>query len=269
MKIVLAYSGGLGHLVILKWLKRTTRPRSSRSRPTSARRKNSRPEEESAGHRPSKIYVDDLQAEFAKDFIFPMMRANAIYEGQYFRHFHRPPAPSPSAWSRSRGRKARPPSPTAPPARGNDQVRFDWPPPPSPRPAGHRSLAHRGLPQPIPRPRRNDRLLRQAQDQRAGLRQEAPIPWIATCSTFPTRPASSRSVAGLLSRRKQGHVPPLRRPRGRSGPPRVLELEFKRGDCVAVNGQKLTPLEVMRSSTPSAASTASAAWTWSKTDSSA
>src|SRR4030095_4390854 len=32
----------------------------------------------------SKIYIDDLQEEFARDFIFPMIRAGAIYEGQYF-----------------------------------------------------------------------------------------------------------------------------------------------------------------------------------------
>ena len=43
-------------------------------------------------------YTVDLVDEFARDFIFPMMRANAVYEGQYFsRHLHRSPADSQGA----------------------------------------------------------------------------------------------------------------------------------------------------------------------------
>ena len=61
----------------------------------------------------SKIYIDNLQEEFAKDFIYPMIRAGAIYEGQYFlgTSIARPPH-SPSAWLRSRKKKRPTPSRT-------------------------------------------------------------------------------------------------------------------------------------------------------------
>jgi len=84
-KIVLAYSGGLDTSVIVKWLKETygaeiityaadvgqeeeLKGLAAKAKKTGA----------------SKHYTLNLVEEFAKDYIFPMMRANAIYEGQYF-----------------------------------------------------------------------------------------------------------------------------------------------------------------------------------------
>src|ERR1043165_5860854 len=85
MKIVLAYSGGLDTSVLLSWIKEEYHAEmiafcanigqedelkglDKKARKTGA----------------SKIYIDDLQEEFARDFIYPMMQAGAIYEGQYF-----------------------------------------------------------------------------------------------------------------------------------------------------------------------------------------
>ncbi|MEW6302328.1 MAG: argininosuccinate synthase [Verrucomicrobiota bacterium] len=85
MKIVLAYSGGLDTSVLLSWIKETYNAEMI------AFCANIGQEEELKGldkkakrTGASKIYIDDLQEEFARDFIFPMIRAGAIYEGQYF-----------------------------------------------------------------------------------------------------------------------------------------------------------------------------------------
>ena len=85
MKIVLAYSGGLDTSVLLSWIKEKY------SAEVIAFCADIGQEEETKGLRPkarktgaSKIYIDDLREEFATDFIFPMMQAGAIYEGQYF-----------------------------------------------------------------------------------------------------------------------------------------------------------------------------------------
>src|SRR6266403_675596 len=85
MKIVLAYSGGLDTSVILRWLKENYQAE------IIAFCADIGQEEELAGldakalsTGASKCIIDDLREEFARDFIFPMMQAGAIYEGQYF-----------------------------------------------------------------------------------------------------------------------------------------------------------------------------------------
>src|SRR5262247_1732858 len=85
MKIVLAYSGGLDKSVLLSWIKEkydaemiafcANIGQEEELRGLEAKAKNTGA---------AKIYIDDLQEEFARDFIFPMIRAGAIYEGQYF-----------------------------------------------------------------------------------------------------------------------------------------------------------------------------------------
>src|SRR6266852_1773308 len=84
MKIVLAYSGGLDTSVLLSWIKEKY------GAEMVAFCANIGQEEELKGLEAkakktgaSKVYIVDLQAEFARDFIFPMIQAGAIYEGQY------------------------------------------------------------------------------------------------------------------------------------------------------------------------------------------
>src|SRR5437879_1422428 len=84
MKIVLAYSGGLDTSVLLSWIKEKYNAEMI------AFCANVGQEDELTGLEAkakktgaSKIYIDDLQEEFARDFIFPMIQAGAIYEGQY------------------------------------------------------------------------------------------------------------------------------------------------------------------------------------------
>ena len=83
-KVVLAYSGGLDTSVIVKWLQDTydcevvtfTADIGQGEEVSPARRK-----AKMAGVK--QIYIDDLREEFVRDFVFPMFRANAIYEGEY------------------------------------------------------------------------------------------------------------------------------------------------------------------------------------------
>ncbi len=85
-KVVLAYSGGLDTSIILKWLQAEygcevvtfTADLGQGEELEPARRK-----AEMLGIRPENIYIDDLRDEFVRDFVFPMFRANAVYEGTY------------------------------------------------------------------------------------------------------------------------------------------------------------------------------------------
>src|SRR6202790_4658362 len=85
MKIVLAYSGGLDTSVLLSWIKEKY------DAEMICFCANIGQEDELDGLEAkalrtgaSKCYIDNLQEEFARDFIFPMFQAGAIYEGQYF-----------------------------------------------------------------------------------------------------------------------------------------------------------------------------------------
>ena len=85
-KVVLAYSGGLDTSVILKWLQveydceviTFTADLGQGEELEPARRK-----AEKAGINPADIHIEDLREEFVRDFVFPMFRANAVYEGLY------------------------------------------------------------------------------------------------------------------------------------------------------------------------------------------
>src|SRR5215468_5495341 len=85
MKIVLAYSGGLDTSVILSWLKETYEADIVAFCANIGQQEELRGLEAKAKKTgATKCYIADLQEEFARDFIFPMIQAGAIYEGQYF-----------------------------------------------------------------------------------------------------------------------------------------------------------------------------------------
>jgi len=85
-KVVLAYSGGLDTSIILKWLQTTygcevitfTADLGQGEELEPARKK-----AELLGIKPENIFIEDLRDEFVRDYVFPMFRANAVYEGQY------------------------------------------------------------------------------------------------------------------------------------------------------------------------------------------
>ena len=84
MKIVVAYSGGLDTSVIIKWAKETYNAEIiAYCADVGQAEETAGLEQKAINTGASKCYIDDLNEEFARDFIFPMMQANAIYEGTY------------------------------------------------------------------------------------------------------------------------------------------------------------------------------------------
>jgi argininosuccinate synthase len=83
-KVVLAYSGGLDTSIILKWLQDEYQCEVVTFTANIGQGEEVEParaKAQAAGIK--EIYIDDLREEFARDFVFPMFRANAIYEGEY------------------------------------------------------------------------------------------------------------------------------------------------------------------------------------------
>ena len=162
MKIVLAYSGGLDTSVLLTWIKETYAAEMiAFCADIGQEEELDGLEEKALRTGASKIYIDDLREEFARDFIFPMIQAGAIYEGQYFlgTSIARPLiakrmveiAKAEKADAIAHGATGK----------GNDQVRFELTAAAlAPRSGGHRAVAGRAVPEQFPGPRRDDRLLR-------------------------------------------------------------------------------------------------------------
>lgn len=83
-KIVVAYSGGLDTSVIIRWLKEEYGAEVIAFTADIGQGEELEPLREKAiATGVSKIYIDDLREEFSRDFVFPMLRANAVYEGRY------------------------------------------------------------------------------------------------------------------------------------------------------------------------------------------
>src|ERR687887_1861535 len=85
-KVVLAYSGGLDTSIILKWLQTTYRCEVVTFTADLGQGEELEPARAKAlllGIKPQNIFIEDLREEFVRDYVFPMFRANALYEGQY------------------------------------------------------------------------------------------------------------------------------------------------------------------------------------------
>src|SRR5215216_2354496 len=85
-KVVLAYSGGLDTSVILKWLHTTYGCEVVTFTADLGQGEELEPARKKAlllGIKPKQIFIDDLREEFVREYVFPMFRANTVYEGQY------------------------------------------------------------------------------------------------------------------------------------------------------------------------------------------
>jgi argininosuccinate synthase len=85
-KVVLAYSGGLDTSVILKWLQDEYNCEVITFTADIGQGEEVEPARAKAlelGIKPENIFIDDLREEFVRDYVFPMFRANTIYEGEY------------------------------------------------------------------------------------------------------------------------------------------------------------------------------------------
>ena len=247
MKIVLAYSGGLDTSVIVKWLRETydaeiitfaadigqqeeLRGLSAKARKTGA----------------SRHYTLDLVEEFARDFIYPMIRANAVYEGQYYLGTSiARPLIAKAQIAIARKEKADTVAHGAT-GKGNDQCRFEltymalapdlqiiapW------KIEAYRELfpgraemidycrAHQiPVEASLQKPYSMDRNLLHISYE-AGILED---PWFD-----PTTKANKGMFKLSVS------------PEDAPNKPEYVELEFVQGDCVAVNGKRLSPAGVL------------------------
>ena len=86
LKVVLAYSGGLDTSIILRWLQTEYQAEVVTFTADLGQGEEVEPARAKAellGVKPENIFIEDVQEEFVRDFVFPMFRANTVYEGQY------------------------------------------------------------------------------------------------------------------------------------------------------------------------------------------
>jgi argininosuccinate synthase len=248
MKIVLAYSGGLDTSVILRWLKENYQAE------IIAFCADIGQEEELAGldkkalsTGASKCIIDDLREEFARDFIFPMMQAGAIYEGQYFlgTSIARPLiAKRMVEIARAENAEAIAHGATG---KGNDQVRFEL------------TAAALAPELQVIAPWREERF-------RKEFPGRAEMIAYAAAQNIPVEASAAKPYSmdrnllhisfesGMLedpwfdasSAEARGMYKLSVAPEDAPDQAEYVELEFRDGDCVAVNGKTLSPLGVMQ-----------------------
>ena len=242
-KVVLAYSGGLDTSVILKWLQDTydcevvtfTADIGQGEEVAPARKK-------ARMFGVKKIFIEDLREEFVRDFVFPMFRANAVYEGEYLlgTSIARPLiAKRLVEIARETGADAISHGATG---KGNDQVRFEL-------------GAYALMPDvKVIAPWREWDLL--SRDKLLAYADKHGIP-----VDFKKRKGGGAPYsmdANLLHISYEGGIledPDFApeesmwrltvSPEKAPNRPEIVELEYRHGDIVAVNGRKLTPAQVL------------------------
>lgn len=247
MKIVLAYSGGLDTSVLLTWLKETYNAEVvAFCADVGQQEELDGLEEKALATGACKCFVDDLREEFARDFIFPMMRAGAIYEGQYFlgTSIARPLiAKRMVEIAQAEGATAIAHGATG---KGNDQVRFEL------------AAAALAPSLQIIAPWREESFRKQFPG-RAEMIAYAEAHGIPVAASTKKPYSMDRNLlhisfeSGILEdpwfdasapEQKDMYVLGVG-PEDAPDQAELVELEFDRGNCVAVNGRVLSPLAVM------------------------
>jgi argininosuccinate synthase len=248
MKIVLAYSGGLDTSVLLTWLKEKHNAQmiafcADIGQEEELRGLNQKARRTGA----SKIYIDDLREEFASDFIYPMIRAGAIYEGQYFLGTSiARPLIAKRMVEIARKEKADAIAHGAT-GKGNDQVRFEL---------TAASLAP-GIE--VIAPWRETEFREEFPGRKEMLRY-CKRKGVAVEASAGKPYSMDRNLlhisfeAGILedpwfdvfAPKNKGMFKLSVAPEDAPDKPEYVILEFEKGNCVAVNGKTLSPLGVMR-----------------------
>ncbi len=242
MKVVLAYSGGLDTSVILKWLQ----DKYNAEVVTFTADIGQGEEVEEArvkalkfGVKPENIFIEDLREEFVRDYVFPMFRANAVYEGEYLlgTSIARPLiAKRQIEIANQVGAEAVAHGATG---KGNDQVRFE--------------LGYYALKPDI-------KVIAPWREWDLNSREK--LLSYAEKHGIPINRHGKKSPysmdANLLHISYEGGIleDPWAEPeedmwRWSVSPekapnePEYIEIEFEKGDAVAINGQKMTPAEIL------------------------
>jgi argininosuccinate synthase len=248
MKIVLAYSGGLDTSVIVKWLKETYdaeiitfaadigQEEELKGLPQKAKKTGA-----------SKHYTLDLVEEFARDFIYPMVRANAIYESQYYLGTSiARPLIAKAQLEIAKKEKADTVSHGAT-GKGNDQCRFEL------------TYAAMAPELKIIAPWKIDefRELFPGRAEMIAYCQKFNIPVEASLKKPYSMDRNLLHIsyeAGILedpwfdptTPENKGMFKLSVSPEDAPDKAEYVELDFEKGNCVAVNGKKLTPAGVMK-----------------------
>ncbi|MDD9271826.1 argininosuccinate synthase [Paenibacillus sp. GCM10023248] len=246
-KIVLAYSGGLDTSVILKWLKETYDAEIiAFTADIGQKDELDGLEEKALKTGASKIYIDDLRDEFAKDFINPMFQAAALYEGQYLlgTSIARPLiAKRMVEIARAEGATAIAHGATG---KGNDQVRFEL------------TAAALAPEISVIAPWRLEEFREQfpGRAEMIAYAEKHGIPVTASAAkpystdrnllhiSFESGMLEDPWFDAAADSNKDMYVLSVA-PEDAPDQAEYIELEFEKGDCVAINGAKLTPLQVM------------------------
>jgi argininosuccinate synthase len=241
-KVVLAYSGGLDTSVILKWLQEEYRCEVVTFTADIGQGEELAPAKRKAKQMGVKsIFVEDLREEFVRDFVYPMFRANAVYEGEYLlgTSIARPLiAKNLVKIARQTGADAISHGATG---KGNDQVRFEL-------------GAYALMPDvKIIAPWREwdllsrEKLLRYAQKRRIAVdfkRKKGGAPYSMDANLLHVS-----YEGGVLEDPQYEPEESMWRmtvsPEKAPGRPENVTLEYRRGDIVAVNGRKLSPAKAL------------------------
>jgi len=244
-KVVLAYSGGLDTSVILKWLQDKYRCEVVTFTADIGQGEELAPARRKAlklGIRPGNIFVKDLKEEFVRDFVFPMFRANAVYEGEYLLGTSiARPLIAKHLVSIARQTRADAISHGAT-GKGNDQVRFEL-------------GAYALMPDVrIIAPWREWNLLSREKLLKYAQKHGIPVEYRKKKGGGAPYSMDANLLhisyeGGVLE--DPGYEPEESMwritvsPEKAPGRPEHVELEYRRGDIVAVNGRKLSPARVL------------------------
>ncbi|MBD5780931.1 argininosuccinate synthase [Pelagicoccus sp. NFK12] len=247
MKIVLAYSGGLDTSVLVRWLKDHYNAEIiTFAADVGQEEELDGLEEKAKATGASAHYTLDLKDEFAKDYIFPMLRANTIYEGQYYlgTSIARPLiAKAHIELARKVGADAVAHGATG---KGNDQVRFEL---------GYAALAPDLQ---IISPWRMEvfrkafpgrtEMIKYCADNNINVEASASKPYSMDRNSLhisyeagiledpwfdPTTPENKKMYKLTVD------------PEDAPDEAQYLELDFEKGDCTAIDGEKVTPAEAI------------------------
>src|ERR1700730_18528198 len=248
MKIVLAYSGGLDTSIILRWLKDNYQAEIIAFCADMGQEEELNDLEKKAlSTGASKCIIDDLREEFARDFIFPMFQAGAIYESQYFLGTSiARPLIAQRMVEIARAEKADAIAHGAT-GKGNDQVRFEL------------SAAALAPELQVIAPWREERF-RKEFPGRAEMIAFAKKNKIAVEASVEKPYSTDRNLlhisfeSGVLedpwfdasSKEMRDMYKLSVAPEDAPNEPEYVDLAFENGNCVEVNGKKVSPLGVMQ-----------------------
>ena len=248
MKIVLAYSGGLDTSIILRWLKDNYHAEIiALCADIGQQEELAGLEEKALKTGASKCVIEDLREEFARDFVFPMFQAGAIYENQYLLGTSiARPLIAKCMVEIARAEKANAIAHGAT-GKGNDQVRFEL------------TAAALAPELRVIAPWRDERFRKQFPGR-------AEMIAFAKANQIPVEASAEKPYStdrNLLHISYESGVledtwfdassPEMRSmyklsvaPEDAPDEPEYVKLEFDRGNCIGVNGKKLSPLQVLQ-----------------------